>query len=99
MGRQNRFPNHRPQVTARKLAEPEPERSATKRRIKMGNALFAISAYIFMRAFEVIFSAKKESLWYKRSMIVIGCAVLYTSVASMIWFYFNGLHLLGFDPK
>jgi len=65
----------------------------------MGNALFAISAYIFMRAFEVIFSAQKEETWYKRTIIVIGCAVLYTAVAAMIWFHFNGIHLLGFDPK
>lgn len=65
----------------------------------MGNVLFAISAYIFMRAFEVIFSDQKEAPWYKTTIRVIGCAVLYASVASMIWFYFNGLHLLGFDPK
>ena len=65
----------------------------------MGNVLFAISAYIFMRAFEVIFSGQKDRVWYKRTITVIACAVLYTSVASMIWFYFNGLHLLGFDPK
>lgn len=73
--------------------------SATERRSKMGNVLFAISAYIFMRAFEVIFSAQKEATWYKRTIIVIGCAVLYTAVASMICFYFDGIHLLGFDPK
>ena len=65
----------------------------------MGNVLFAISAYIFMRAFEVIFSGQKDKLWYRRALPVIAIAVLYTSVASMIWFYFNGLHLLGFDPK
>lgn len=65
----------------------------------MGNVMFAISAYIFMRAFEVIFFAYREEAWYKRSRVVIGCAVLYTSVAAMIGFYFNGLNLLGFDPK
>jgi len=65
----------------------------------MGNVLFAISGYIFMRAFEVIFAAQKEKAWFRRSMTVIGCVVLYTAVASMIWFYFNGIHLLGFDPK
>ncbi len=67
--------------------------------IKMENVFFAISAYIFMRAFEVILSGQKDSAWYKRTIMVIGCAVLYTAVASMIWFYFNGIHLLGFDPK
>ena len=36
----------------------------------MGNVFFAISAYIFMRAFEVIFSAQKEEAWYKRTIIV-----------------------------
>lgn len=65
----------------------------------MGNVLFAISAYIFMRAVEVIFSGQKERRWYRQTIAAIGCIVLYTSVASMIWFYFNGLHLLGFDPK
>ena len=65
----------------------------------MGNALFAISAYIFMRAFEVIFAREKEKPWCRAATTVIACAVLYTAVASMIWFYFNDLHLLGFDPK
>ena len=64
----------------------------------MGYPLFAISAYIFMRAFEVVFCSQKDSVWYKRTVIVVGCAVLYTAVASMIIFYFNGIHLLGFDP-
>jgi hypothetical protein len=65
----------------------------------MGYALFAISAYIFMRAFEVIFSDQKDAPWYKKTIRVIGCAVLYTAVATMIFFYFNGIHLLGFDPE
>jgi hypothetical protein len=65
----------------------------------MGNVLFAISAYIFMRAFEVIFSEQRDKAWYKRTIVIIGGVVLYTTVASMIWFYFNGLHLLGFDPR
>jgi len=65
----------------------------------MSYVLFAVSAYIFMRAFEVIFSGSKDNVWYKRTIQGIGCAVLYTAVASMILFYFNGLHLLGFDPK
>jgi len=65
----------------------------------MGYALFSISAYIFMRAFEVVFGLQKDATWYQRVVIVIGCAVLYTAIASMIWFYFNGIHLLGFDPK
>jgi len=65
----------------------------------MGYALFAVSAYIFMRAFEVVFSDRKDNKWYRTAIRTIGCAVLYTSAASMIWFYFNGIHLLGFDPK
>jgi len=65
----------------------------------MGNVLFAISAYIFMRAFEVLFSDQGDKTWYKLTIRIIACAVLYTAVASMIWFYFEGLHLLGFDPK
>ncbi len=65
----------------------------------MGYPLFAISAYIFMRAFEVIFADQRETAWYKNTLRIIGCLVMYTAVASMIWFYFNGIHLLGFDPK
>ena len=65
----------------------------------MGNVFFAISAYIFMRAFEVIFADQKKTVWYNRTIRIIGCVVLYTAVASMIWFYFEGIHLLGFDPK
>jgi len=65
----------------------------------MGNVMFAISAYIFMRAFEVLFAAQGDKPWYKLTIRIIAFAVLYTAVASMIWFYFEGLHLLGFDPK
>ena len=65
----------------------------------MGYALFAISAYIFMRASEVIFSDQKDRAWYRLTIKLVGVAVLYTAVASMIWFYFNDWHLLGFDPK
>jgi hypothetical protein len=65
----------------------------------MGNVFFAISAYIFMRAFEVLFSGAKDKVWYGWTIRIVACAVLYTSVASMIWFYFNGIRLLGFDPK
>lgn len=67
--------------------------------IIMGNVMFAISAYIFMRAFEVLFAAQGDKPWYKLTIRIIAFAVLYTAVASMIWFYFEGLHLLGFDPK
>jgi len=65
----------------------------------MGNVLFAISAYIFMRAFEVLFSGAKDKAWYGWTIKAVACAVLYTSVASMIWFYSNRVWMLGFDPK
>lgn len=65
----------------------------------MGNVLFAISAYIFMRAFETLFLRHRETRWYRGAITAISILVLYTAVASMIWFYFNGVHLLGFDPK
>ena len=65
----------------------------------MGYTFFAVSAYIFMRAFEVVFASQKEQTWYKRTVTLVGCAVLYTAVASMVCFYHSGLHLLGFDPK
>ena len=65
----------------------------------MGYSLFAISAYIFMRAFEVLFAEQKDKHWYKLTIKIIACAVLYTAIAAMIWCYFNAIHLLGFDPK
>jgi hypothetical protein len=52
-----------------------------------------------MRAFEMIFSSKKDTGWYRRTIAVIGILVMYTAIASMLLFYFNGLHLLGFDPE
>jgi hypothetical protein len=64
----------------------------------MGYVLFSISTYIFMRAFEVIFSDQKDTRWYRRTIRIIGCVVLYTATAAMIFFYFEGVHLLGFDP-
>jgi len=65
----------------------------------MGYVLFAISAYIFMRAFEVIFSDQKETKWYRTIIRIVGCAVLYTAMAAMLVFYFHNVLLLGFDPK
>jgi len=65
----------------------------------MGNVLFAVSAYILMRATEVLLADKKDEMWYKWLIRIIACGVIYTSIASMLWFYFEGLHLLGFDPK
>jgi hypothetical protein len=65
----------------------------------MGYALFAVSAYILMRATEVLLADKRDEMWYKWAIRIIACGVIYTSVASMLWFYFEGLHLLGFDPK
>ena len=65
----------------------------------MGYVLFTISAYVFMRAFETMFAGQKDTVWCKTTIKIIACAVLYASVASMIGFYFGGLHLLGFDPK
>lgn len=65
----------------------------------MGYVLFAISAYIFMRAFEVVFSDRKDAPWYRKTIRIIGCAVLYAAFAAMVVFYFNGIRLLGFDPK
>ena len=65
----------------------------------MGYALFAISGYIAMRSLEVIFMDRKDDVWFKRSIKVVACAVLYTAIASMLWFYFNHLLLLGFDPR
>ena len=65
----------------------------------MGYVLFAISAYILMRALEVLFAEQKSKGWCRWLMRIIACAVLYAAVAAMLGFYVDGAHLLGFDPK
>ncbi len=65
----------------------------------MGNVLFTIAAYVFMRAFEVLFAGQKDQRWYRVAVRVIACGVLYAGAASMAGFYLTGLHPLGFDPK
>lgn len=63
----------------------------------MDYVFFTVSAYIFMRAFEVIFSGQKEKRWYKYTSRIIGIFVLYTAVAAMLIFYFHKLRFLGFE--
>jgi hypothetical protein len=65
----------------------------------MGNVMFTIAAYVFMRAFEVLCAGQKDKLWYRITIRVIACGVLYAAAASMIGFYCTGCHPLGFDPK
>ena len=60
---------------------------------------FTVCAYVFMRAFEVLCPESKEEDWYKTAIKVISCLVLYAAFASMMIFYFEGIHLLGIDPK
>lgn len=62
----------------------------------MSYVFFAVSAYIFMRAFEVIFSGQKEKQWYRYTSRIIGILVIYTAIAAMLIFYFENLRLLGF---
>ena len=62
----------------------------------MNYVFFTVSAYIFMRAFEVIFSDQKEKRWYRNTSRIIGILVLYTAVAAMLIFYFEKLRPLGF---
>jgi hypothetical protein len=62
----------------------------------MDYVFFAVSAYIFMRAFEVIFSDQQKKRWYRYTSRIIGILVLYTAIAAMLVFYFGKLRLLGF---
>ena len=64
----------------------------------MNYVFFAISAYIFMRAFEVLFSGYRNKGWYKWTIALIAVAVIYTALASMVTFYHEGIHWLGFKP-
>ncbi len=65
----------------------------------MGYVLFSVSAYIFMRAFEVLFADKKDRQWYKTTIKIIAIGVVYTALAGMLVFYFTDLRLLGFSPE
>jgi hypothetical protein len=67
-----------------------------ERRKVMNYVFFTVSAYIFMRAFEVIFSGQKEKRWYRYTSRIIGILVLYTAIVTMLIFYFENLRLLGF---
>jgi hypothetical protein len=62
----------------------------------MNYVFFTVSAYIFMRAFEVIFADQQKKQWYKSISKIIGICVLYTAVAAMLIFYFTKLRPLGF---
>ena len=68
-----------------------------ERRRPMNYVFFTVSAYIFMRAFEVIFSGQKEKRWYRYTSRIIGILVIYTAIAAMLIFYFEKLRLLGFE--
>jgi hypothetical protein len=67
-----------------------------ERRRPMNYVFFTVSAYIFMRAFEVIFSGQKEKRWYRYTSTIIGILVIYTAIVTMLIFYFENLRLLGF---
>jgi hypothetical protein len=62
----------------------------------MNYVFFAIAAYIFMRAFEVIFADQQKKQWYKNASKIIGICVLYTAIAAMLVIYFTKLRPLGF---
>jgi hypothetical protein len=62
----------------------------------MNYVFFTIAAYIFMRAFEVIFADQQKKQWYKNASRIIGIVVLYTAICAMLIFYFTKLRPLGF---
>ena len=62
----------------------------------MNYVFFTVAAYIFMRAFEVIFADQQKKQWYKNAAKIIGIVVLYTAVSAMLVIYFTKLRPLGF---
>jgi len=62
----------------------------------MNYVFFTVAAYIFMRAFEVIFVDQQKKQWYKNTSKIIGIVVLYTAISAMLIFYFTKLRPLGF---
>jgi hypothetical protein len=67
-----------------------------RRRKTMSYVFFTIAAYIFMRAFEVIFADQHKKHWYKNAARIIGICVLYTAISAMLVIYFAKLRPLGF---
>ena len=65
----------------------------------MNYVFFTVAAYIFMRAFEVIFADQQKKQWYKNASRIIGIVVLYTAICAMVVFYFTKLRLLGFSAE
>lgn len=65
----------------------------------MNYVLFAVAAYVFMCAFEVIFQEQRQAAWYRAVIRCIGVVVLYTAAAAMLVCYFEHWWLLGFDPQ
>ncbi len=65
----------------------------------MAYTFFAVCAYVFMRAFEVLFADQKDQRWYKAIIRVVAVIVLYTAVAGMLVFYFHTLRPLGFNAN
>jgi len=63
---------------------------------KMNYVFFTVAAYIFMRAFEVIFADQQKKQRYKNAAKIIGIVVLYTAVSAMLVIYFTKLRPLGF---
>lgn len=64
----------------------------------MSYTMFAISAYIFMRAFAEATPDFRNKSWHKIISILIAVLVLYSAVAALLTFYV-AVPLLGFDPK
>lgn len=65
----------------------------------MAYTLFTVCAYVFMRAFEVLFADRKDQRWYRIAIGVVAAAVLYAAAAGMLGFYFNSFRALGFKPN
>jgi hypothetical protein len=65
----------------------------------MAYVLYAVCAYVFMRAFEVLFNDRKDEQWYGMAIKVVALLVLYTAVAGILSFYFQDWELLGFPPN
>jgi len=65
----------------------------------MACTFFAVCAYVFMRAFEVLFADQKDRRWYKAVIRSVAGAVLYAAVAGMLVLYFQDFRPLGFSSR
>ena len=64
----------------------------------MNYTFFAVSCYIIMRGFQVLFEEHADKKWYKVLVKSITILMIYAAIASLIVWY-KEIKFLIFDPN